>query len=104
MDMEYIRHELKSFMDEDGRITALPVKYKRRLIIYYYISEKIEAGKNYTESEINDILDSWTLFHDPATLRRGMFELSLLNRSEDCREYWKEENQLSLEEFIAKNI
>lgn len=104
MDMEYIRHELKSFIDEDGRITALPVKYKKRLIIYYYLAAKIEAGKQYTESQINDILDDWTTFHDPATLRRGLFTHSLLGRTEDCSAYWKRETALSLEQFIEQHI
>lgn len=104
MDNEYIMHELSSFLTEDGRITALPSKHKKKLYVFYYLASKIEAGKTYTESEINDILDEWTLFHDPATLRRELFNKFLLNRTNDCRTYWKEENLPPLEEFIAKYV
>lgn len=99
-----IIQELKSFLNEKGQLTVLPAKYKKKLIAYYYLATKTEVGKQYTETEINDILDEWTLFHDPATLRRELYNLHLLNRTNDCRSYWKEEKQIPLEEFIAKYV
>ncbi len=99
-----ILQELKPFLSEKGRLISLPAKYKKKLIAYYYLATKIEIGKQYTESEINDILDEWTEFRDPATLRRELYNLHLLSRTNDCRSYWKEEEQPLLEKFIAKYV
>ena len=104
MEIDSITQELKSFMNENGQLIALPSKHKKKLIAYYYLATKVEVGRQYTESDINDILNEWAIFRDPATLRRELYNKHLLNRTNDCKYYWKEEKQLSLEEFIAKYI
>ena len=96
--------ELTPFLDGDGRLTALPSKHKKKLTALWYLAGKVEAGRSYTEAEINALLDEWTLFHDPATLRREMYNKMLLNRTIDCRRYWRAEEIPALEAFIAKNI
>ena len=102
--MDKIMIELKSFMNESGQLTALPGKYKKKLIAYYYLATKIETGHQYTESEINAILNQWTIFCDPATLRRELYNKHLINRTRDCRNYWREKELPSLEEFIMAYI
>ena len=104
MEIDSITQELKSFMNENLQLVALPAKYKKKLIAYYYLAIKIEAGQRYTESDVNDILNQWTVFHDPATLRRELYNKHLVNRTNDCNYYWKDEEHLSLEEFIAKYV
>ena len=104
MENDCIIQELKTLMNENKQLVSLPAKYKKKLIAYYYLATKIEVGRQYTESDLNDVLNQWTLFHDPATLRREMYNKHLLNRTNDCRYYWKEEEQLSLEEFISKYV
>ena len=104
MDINSIIQELKSFMNESGQLTILPGKYKKKLIAYYYLASKIEIGQRYTESEINDILNQWALFHDSATLRRELYNKHLLNRTNDCKYYWREEEIPLLEEFLAKYV
>ena len=103
MGMDSVMQELKPFMNEDGQLVVLPGKYKKKLIAYYYLAGKIEIGKQYTEPDINDILNQWAVFHDPATLRRELYNKHLLNRTEDGKYYWKEELPL-LEDFIAKYV
>ncbi|MCI8360965.1 MAG: DUF2087 domain-containing protein [Clostridiales bacterium] len=102
--MENNMRELLPFMNENMQLVALPAKYKKKLKAYYYLANKLETGKQYTESEINALLNRWTTFGDPATLRREMYNKRLLNRTNDCRHYWKEEKLLSLEAFITKYI
>ena len=102
--MENNMRELLPFMNENMQLVALPAKYKKKLKAYYYLAAKLETGKQYTEFEINDLLNNWTTFGDPATLRREMYNKHLLNRTNDCRYYWKEEKLPSLEAFLAKNI
>ena len=104
MGMDSVMQELKSFMNEDGQLVMLPGKHKKKLIAYYYLAGKIEIGKQYSEPDINDILNQWAVFHDPAILRRELYNKHLLNRTEDGKYYWKEEELPLLEDFIAKYI
>lgn len=96
--------ELAPFLDPTGRLIRLPAKHRKKLLALWMLAEKIEPGRTYTEPELNDLLDQQTLFHDPATLRRELFNKRLLNRTPDCSRYWKEEPVPPLEEFLAKNL
>lgn len=102
--MKYDLSELAPFLDADGRLTALPAKHKKKLLALWYLSGKLEDGRQYTEPEINDLLDGWTLFHDPATLRRELYNKQLLDRAADCSRYWKAEQLPPLDAFMEKNI
>lgn len=102
--MERAMQELRSFMNERMQLVSLPAKYRKKLAAYYYLAGKLEAGKQYTEAEVNDILDQWTVFHDPATLRREMYNKHLLNRTKDGGCYWREEEVPSLEAFIENYV
>ena len=53
---------------------------------------------------MNGILDDWTCFHDPATLRRELFNKGLVDRTPDCSRYRKAEAIPPFAEFIAKFI
>jgi len=98
--------EIASFIDENGRLTAMPAKFRKKLIALYYLGsklyERLGTGK-YTESEINDFIDELTLFHDPATLRRELYNKHILGRESDGSAYWKE-TLPSYEEFMGKNL
>ncbi len=102
--MEESMRDLLPFMNEQGQLVALPAKHKKRLKAYYFLATKLESGKQYTESELNDLLNQWAVFGDPATLRRELYNKYLLNRTNDCGQYWREERLPSLEEFIAKYV
>lgn len=41
--------ELKPFLNEKEQLTALPIKRKKKLLALYYLSQKMEAGRQYTE-------------------------------------------------------
>lgn len=90
------------FLDERGRLTAFPAKHKKKLVALWYLARKIEPERVYAESEINDLLDEWTTFHDPATLRRELYNKRLLDRTADCKSYWKETEIPSLAAFVAR--
>ena len=95
--------ELRSFLDERGRLTAMPSKYKRQLMAVWYLAGKLEAGRIYTQDELGDALDAWHTFHDPAALRRYMVDLGLAERERDGSCYRRIDTLPSLEEFLAKN-
>ena len=41
--------ELKPFLNEIGQLTAFPAKHKKQLMALWYLAEKIEPCKEYTE-------------------------------------------------------
>lgn len=79
--------ELRPFLDEQGRLTAIPAKHRKKLLALWYLAGKINAGRQYTEPEINDLLDEWALPRDHASLRRELYNNRLLNRTADCSRY-----------------
>ena len=96
--------QLMPFCDVNGRLTALPAKHKKKLMALWYLAGKLEAGQQYTQQEINDLLDEWTLFHDAATLRRELFNKRLLHRTADGTSYWQAEDIPPLAAFMAQYI
>jgi len=104
LNMAPFLSELTPFLDGEGRLISFPAKHKKKLIALWYLGGKIEANRQYTEPEINTLLNEWTLFRDPATLRRELYNKRLLNRTTDCRSYRKADNIPTFEEFIKNNI
>lgn len=67
--------------------------YPRKIAMKYMVLEKIvknfEPGKKYTEKEVNDILKK--VYDDYILLRRSLVESCLLCRTEDGRQYWRDD-------------
>lgn len=83
---------------------AIPAKHKKKLIALWYLAERFQEEKIYTESEVNDLINDWTTFYDPAILRREFFNHGLLDRTVDCAVYKKRPNVTSLEDFVSKYV
>ena len=96
--------ELRAFLDERGRLTSLPSKYKKQLCAVWYLAGKLEAGRAYTQDQLGDALDAWHTFHDPATLRRSLADLGLLRRTRDGAEYRRIDTLPTLEEFLGGKL
>lgn len=79
---------LGSWLDSQGRLTGWPAKRALQVLASHYLVAKFDGSRRYSESEINAILDAWSLFRDAARLRRDMVDLGLLARTTDGREYW----------------
>lgn len=90
---------LKNFLDAQGRLTAYPSKRKMKLYALIYIAGKIEKDRVYTEKEINEVLNNWHNFNDPATLRRELYTHRFLNRDSYGKEYRMEEHQPDIKEL-----
>ena len=82
---------LHGYLGKDNRFSHLPGKRQKKLqtLMFEFFAEKIEAQKDYTESEINEILNAYHSFNDAASLRRFMIGKKLLSRTVDGRRYWK---------------
>lgn len=96
--------ELRPFFDSEQRLTAMPTKYRKKLLVLWYLAQKLDSGRTYTEPEINDLLDAWALFDDPATLRRELYNKMLLNCTNDCKTYWKADVIPPLTDFLARYL
>ena len=81
---------VKPFLDEAGRLAAFPSKQKKQQAALFYLAGKFRPGRRYSEQEVNALLEEWHTFHDPCTLRRGLYDARLLNRTPDGSAYWLE--------------
>lgn len=96
MELTYI---LRNFLDRDGKLTAFPSKRKMKIYCLFYLAQKFEAEKDYTEQGINNVLLEWHTFADPATLRRKLYDYSFLDRSRDGKVYRLAKKQPTPEEL-----
>lgn len=97
--MTDLTHILRNFLDAEGKLTAFPAKRKMKVYALFYLSQKIEPNKDYTEREINDTLLTWHTFADPATLRRELYDYRFLDRSRDGKVYKLAQTQPTPEEL-----
>ena len=78
-DEAFTEKTIRSFI-KDGRLTTIPAREKRRLVIYRYLRDRIfTEDRAYPEAEVNMAL---ALVHpDVATIRRGMVDAGLVTRA-----------------------
>jgi hypothetical protein len=87
-DEQEYRYELRNFLDSQGRLKSYPAKRKLQIVALFYLATKFKLGKQYSEKEVNQLLDNWHSFEDSALLRRGLHDLRLLDRENDGSKYW----------------
>jgi hypothetical protein len=76
---------LRAFV-RDGRITAMPAKRPRRLLLLDQVAQAFEPGRRYPEPVVDEILRA--VFDDHCTLRRYLVDESFLSRTADGI-YWR---------------
>lgn len=92
-------HELKNFLDGEGRLIQFPSKFKLKIMSLFYLASKFEHGRQYSEKEVNELLIQWHSFDDWAMLRREMYNKRFIGREQDGSSYWIEECQPELVDF-----
>jgi hypothetical protein len=63
----------------EGRLTSIPVKRKKRVAVLRRLMSDFEAGRDYDEREVNEILGR--AHEDVATLRRELVGYGFMTRS-----------------------
>lgn len=91
--------QLRTFLDNEGRLTALPAKRKMKLHVFIYLADKFVTDKVYTEKEVNAQLNEWHTYGDPVTLRRELCDHRILRRDDYGKEYRRSEVLPTLEEL-----
>jgi hypothetical protein len=76
---------LRAFLDEEGRLVAIPAKHSKRLVVLDHVARAFEVGVRYPERDVDAILRA---FHpDHAALRRYLVDDGFLSR--DHNVYWR---------------
>ncbi len=76
---------LSRFM-KDGKVTSLPVGYKRQMFILKEVAKAFQPNRTYTEREVDEILKG-IYEYDHCTLRRFLVDSGLMQR--EAGVYWK---------------
>lgn len=84
-----ISSEVKAFFDADGILKQMPSKFSKQKIVIDWIASHIEEDKEYTEHEINMVINGLHTFNDATGIRRSLIEHKWLNRTPDGKKYWK---------------
>jgi predicted transcriptional regulator len=70
----------------NGRLSRLPGKQKKLLVILRWLATKFEPGRTYTEAEVNAVIK--TAHDDYAGLRRDLVDMGFLRRERGGGKYW----------------
>ncbi len=73
----YRQKVIKAFF-EYGRLRAIPVQRKKKLICYQVIAERFEPGRVYEEKEVNAVISP--IHEDYCTIRRDMISEGIFRR------------------------
>ncbi|MEW6183555.1 MAG: DUF2087 domain-containing protein [Bacillota bacterium] len=79
---------LKTYFKQglDGPLDSFPLKEKKRVAVLRHLLRYFEAGRNYTEKEVNAVLKRF--YNDYAVLRRCLIDYGFMDRTPDGRSYW----------------
>jgi hypothetical protein len=83
-----LRHRevvLRAFLDVHGRLSSIPSKHSKRLVVLDHLAQLFEPGTHYPETEVNRILRA--VHDDVAALRRYLVEEGFLDREGGI--YWR---------------
>lgn len=61
-----------------GQLTHLPARHEARLEVLAWLAQRFEAGRDYREAEVNDVLRGEGIDH--AALRRYLVDYGFLER------------------------
>ena len=76
--------QLRAFI-RDGRITAVPAKRTRRLLLLDQVAQAFEPGRKYSEAAVDEVLKA--IFYDHCALRRYLVDEAFMSRNAACV-YW----------------
>jgi len=96
---ELFELELSNFIDCNKRLNKFPRKWSPRVLSLIYLASKFEFAREYTEKEINAVIDDWHTFNDSALIRRLLYEGGFIDRSKNGSKYWLVNPQPKYEEF-----
>ena len=91
-EMTVYREKLRRYYENGDKLTQYPQKRPMRILALLKIAEQFEAGRTYTEKEVNEIIKNSIAFNDVELIRRELFEYRFLGRHRNGSAYWSEES------------
>ena len=82
-----VPRELRPFVDADGRLIQWPARLKLKRLAVEMLVPKFEPAREYSEKEVNELLNRWHTFNDWALLRRLLCDWGYLERERDGSRY-----------------
>jgi pyridoxal 5'-phosphate synthase pdxT subunit len=83
--------EMAPFVDRQGRLTVWPARQRDKDAAVAYMARLFEAGRRYTEPEVNGMLTAGHTFGDFTMLRRRLVDHGYLDRERNGSAYWRVE-------------
>ena len=83
----YDKKVIKDYTRRDGSLKTLPAQRKKLEAILRYVVQAFDAGKRYSEKQVNEILSRYN--DDTATLRRELIGYGLMQREGGGGDYWR---------------
>ena len=75
----------KTFVNEDGRIARLPVKFSKKVALSEWLLTLLDASQSYSEKELNEVFAQFV--DDFALMRRMLVDAGKLERDAYGHEY-----------------
>lgn len=91
LNMDEAERKILADYIANGRLKQIPSKQKKLLVILRWLAGQFEPGKQYAESEVNDVLRRY--HEDYAYLRRELVDFHLLKREGGGGLYWRPTSQ-----------
>lgn len=86
VDMARVERAVRLF-DAEGRMLRLPSRRAVQILCVWAMWARLPRGDVMTERALNELLNQWHHFGDPAVLRRDMVEMGMLSRNSDGTDY-----------------
>lgn len=80
--------DIQNFLDDKGKIKVWPSKKYKKKAVVEYLSTKFEVRIEYSEKEVNQIIDEWHTFNDYFLLRRSLIDMKYMKRTKNGSHYW----------------
>lgn len=81
-----IKHAFSSL--QPLKLKVFSAREKKKIVILKEIAGQFDRERKYTEPEVNEILKA--IYDDFATIRRYLIEYGFMDRTRDCRQYWRQ--------------
>lgn len=80
---------VENYINEEGKIKIWPSKQMKKLEVLKYLVQFFQFNYNYSEKEVNEIINKHHTFNDYFLLRRELINNHLLSRTTNGAKYWR---------------
>ena len=79
---------IAKFLDRDGAVLHIPTKPRTQSALRGYLISRFEAGREYSETEVSELLEPLAGRYDAIVLRRLLIDGRELCRNAGNARYW----------------